>query len=309
VKRRLVWVSFAILVMAAAWVPAATARQQEPQTDPSAEVKSFPLWPGKAPGALGESEEDRPTLTVYRAADGNDLRPAVIVFPGGGYRWLAMNHEGRQIANWLNAMGITAFVLRYRLGPKYHHPVELGDAQRAIRTVRARAADFHVLPNKIGVLGFSAGGHLASTTGTHFDAGNASSPDPIERASSRPDFLVLAYPVISMTASYSHTGSRDSLLGEHPSAELAREMSGELNVSKDTPPTFLFSSTTDTVVPPENSVAFYLALRKAGVPAELHIFENAPHGVGLDLEDPAMGSWGDLLIKWLRVQKVLTGGN
>ena len=152
---------------------------------------------------------------------------------------------------------------------------------------------------------FSAGGHLASTTITHFDTGNPRAVDLIDRASSRPDFAVLAYPVISLVAEYTHQGSKKNLLGEKPKPELVRELSGELNVTAQTPPTFLFSTTTDTVVPPENSVAFYLALRKAGVPAELHIFENAPHGVGLDLDDPAVGQWSNLLIHWLRLHRLL----
>jgi acetyl esterase/lipase len=234
---------------------------------------------------------------------------AVIVIPGGGYGFLATNHEGRQVANWLNAMGITAFVLKYRLGPRYHHPVELGDAQRAIRMVRSRAKEFGVLPDKIGVMGFSAGGHLASTTATHFDLGNPQATDPIDRASSRPDFAVLAYPVISFTAEYTHQGSRRNLIGENPKPELVKELSSELHVTSQTPPTFLFSSTTDTVVPPENSVAFYLALHKASVPAELHIFENAPHGVGLDLADPSVGEWSTLLLHWFRERKLLPGSS
>jgi acetyl esterase/lipase len=183
--------------------------------------------------------------------------------------------------------------------------VELGDAQRAIRIVRARAREFNVDPNKIGVLGFSAGGHLASTTITHFDAGNAQATDVVEQASSRPDFAVLAYPVISLTADYAHRGSRENLIGANAPPELARDLSNELQVRPQTPPTFLFSSSTDTVVPPENSVAFYLALRKAGVPAELHIFEKAEHGVGLGLNDPGIGQWGTLLIQWLRARKLL----
>jgi len=282
---------------------------QPEHQDPSGEPQTMPLWDGKAPGALGDATSDRPTLILYAASSGHMPTAAVIVFPGGGYGFLATNHEGRQIANWLNAMGITAFVLKYRLGPRYHHPVELDDAQRAIRMVRSRAKEFGVLPDKIGVMGFSAGGHLASTTATHFDLGNPQATDPIDRASSRPDFAVLAYPVISFTAEYTHQGSRRNLIGENPKPELVKELSSELNVTPQTPPTFLFSSTTDTVVPPENSVAFYLALRKAGVPAELHIFENAPHGVGLDLADPSVGEWSTLLLHWFRERKLLPGSS
>jgi acetyl esterase/lipase len=287
----------------------ATAAQQKPRAtehqDPSAEPVIMSLWEGKAPGALGESDDDRPTITWYAPDSERKPHSAVIVFPGGSYGYLATNHEGRQIANWLNAVGITAFVVKYRLGPRYHHPVELGDAQRAIRLVRARAMELGVATDRIGVMGFSAGGHLAATTITHFDTGNPRAVDLIDRASSRPDFAVLAYPVISLVAEYTHQGSKKNLLGERPKPELVRELSGELNVTAQTPPTFLFSTTTDTVVPPENSVAFYLALRKAAVPAELHIFENAPHGVGLDLADPAVGQWSNLLIHWLRERKLL----
>jgi acetyl esterase/lipase len=265
----------------------------------------MPLWTGKAPGALGDTDSDRPTITLYAPSSDHPPTAAVIVFPGGSYAYLATNHEGRQIANWLNAMGITAFVVKYRLGPRYHHPVELRDAQRAVRMVRARAKEFAVLPDKIGVMGFSAGGHLASTTITHFDSGNPQASDPIDRASSRPDFAVLIYPVISFTAEYTHQGSRENLLGKNPSPELVRQLSSELNVTPQAPPTFLFSTSADTAVPPENSVAFYLALHKAGVPAELHIFENAPHGVGLDLKDPSVREWSTLLLHWFRVRNLL----
>src|SRR5207248_5329100 len=167
--------------------------------------RTLPLWPGQAPGALGDEERDKPTLTIYVPRE--PAGTGVIVCPGGGYGALADNHEGRQVANWLNAMGIAAFVLKYRLGPRYHHPVELGDAQRAIRMVRAQAKDFGVAPDRIGIMGFSAGGHLASTTGTHFDSGNPDASDPIDRAGSRPDFLILGYPVISFTTPYTHKGS------------------------------------------------------------------------------------------------------
>ncbi len=301
-----------LIVCAVLGVMGTTALGQElaPPTqkeleDVSAEPKVLQLWDGNAPGATGDSTADRPTITWYKPSEDQAATVAVIVFPGGGYEWLATNHEGRQVANWLNSAGITAFVVRYRLGPRYHHPVQLGDAQRAIRLVRARAIEFGVLPDKIGVMGFSAGGHLASTTETHFDPGDPQAADPVERVSSRPDFAVLAYPVISFVADYAHAGSRDKLLGENPKPDLVKELSSELNVTAETPPTFLFSSNTDTVVPPENSVAFYLALRKAGVPAELHIFEVADHGVGLDLSDPSAGEWSTLLLHWMRERKLV----
>jgi acetyl esterase/lipase len=306
-SRRMAWL---VLGIATAMLCGRTeAQEPKAREDASWEPKVMRLWEGAAPGSLGNEVEDVPTLTMYPASGDKDLRPAVIVIPGGSYTFLATNHEGRQVANFLNAMGITAFVLRYRLGPKYHHPVELGDAQRAIRMVRARAREFGVLPDKIGVLGFSAGGHLASTAETHLDAGNAGAADAIDRVSSRPDFAVLCYPVISMSAEYGHTWSKKMLLGDNPTAELEKELSNELRVTKETPPTFLWTSSTDKTVPPENSVAFYLALHKAGVPAELHVFAEAPHGVGLDLGDESVGAWGMLLRNWLRRMGVVEEKN
>jgi acetyl esterase/lipase len=273
-----------------------TAFGQDPQT--------LRLWNGDAPGAQGSEDKDVPTLTVY-AAYGKVAGVGMIVAPGGGYGALAMNHEGRQVANFLNSVGITAFVLKYRLGPKYHHPVELGDAQRAIRLVRSRAAEFKVDPGKIGMMGFSAGGHLTSSAGTHFDAGKADAADPIDRVSSRPDFLVLGYPVISFTTPYTHKGSLKNLLGDNPDPELVKSLSSELQVTAQTPPTFLFTTSGDTAVPAENSVMFYLALHKAGVPAELHVFEKGPHGVGLGGMDPALEEWPKLLVLWFRTRGLL----
>jgi acetyl esterase/lipase len=231
---------------------------------------------------------------------------AVVIAPGGGYGMLASNHEGRQFANFFNGMGVTAFVLKYRLGPRYHHPIELGDAQRAMRWARAHAQQYGFQADRVGLMGFSAGGHLASTAGTHFDSGKADAADAIERVSCRPDFLILAYPVITMMPPYAHEGSVTNLLGEHASPEMRKALSNELNVTAQTPPTFLLSTSADTVVPPENTVEFYLALRKAGVPAEMHVFEKGPHGVGLDLEDPVLGIWPTLLTNWLRERGLLT---
>ena len=265
----------------------------------------FALWEKGAPGALGDAEADKPTLTVYRASR-NAVGTGIIVAPGGGYAALAVDHEGRQVASLFNAMGITAFVLKYRLGPRYHHPLQLGDAQRAIRIVRSRAEEFGVASDRIGMMGFSAGGHLTATAGTHFDAGKSDADDPIERASSRPDFLILAYPVISFDPAIAHAGSARNLLGENPDPKLIEDLSNDRRVGPETPPTFLFHTTADTAVPVENSVRFYLALRKAKVPAELHIFENGPHGVGLALGDPALGAWPGLLANWLRGRGLLT---
>jgi acetyl esterase/lipase len=276
--------------------------------DPSTDTPTYPLWDQGAPGAKGTSNDDKPTLTFYPvrpASEGAGPGGAVIIAPGGGYERLATDHEGRQVASWLNAQGITAFVLRYRLGPTYHHPIQLEDGQRAVRMVRARALEFGIRPDKVGMMGFSAGGHLASMVATRFDGGDASAQDPIERVSSRPDFVVLAYPVISMTGPYTHQGAVINLLGEHPDPRLARQLSSEFQVTKDTPPTFLFTTGTDTSVPAENSIVYYLALRKAGVPAELHIFERGAHGIGLALGDPALGEWSTLLRNWLRGRGVI----
>jgi acetyl esterase/lipase len=206
-------------------------------------------------------------------------------------------------------MGVTAFVLKYRLGPRYHHPIELGDAQRAIRTVRARAAEFAIVADRIGMMGFSAGGHLASTAATHFDAGKSDSSDAIERVSSRPDFLILGYPVISFDPAVTHTGSLRNLLGDNPDPKLVENLSNELQVTAQTPPTFIFHTTNDNGVPVENSVRFYLALRKAKVPVEMHLFENGPHGVGMALSDPALSAWPTLLMNWLRGRGLLTKPN
>jgi acetyl esterase/lipase len=263
------------------------------------------LWQGQAPGALGTDESDIPDLTVYLPRSVGPNTPAVIVCPGGAYARLASNHEGRQVASFLNSLGIAAFVLKYRLGPRYHHPIELGDAQRAIRIVRANAAVWHLDPARIGVVGFSAGGHLAMSASTRFDAGRSAADDPIDRAGSRPDFAVLGYPVISMVEPWTHRGSRTNLLGDSPDPELAKSLSGELAVTPQTPPTFIFQTNEDTTVPAENAVYYYLALRKAGVPAEMHIFEKGPHGVGLANDNPALSAWSSLLANWLRVQGVI----
>ena len=273
--------------------PASTAKP-----NPNAEPETFLLWPDGAPGALGTDDADRPTLTLFRARQPSGA--SIVVAPGGGYGALASNHEGRQVANYLNAAGITVFVLKYRLGPKYHHPIELGDAQRAIRLVRARAKEFGLAGDRIGMMGFSAGGHLRATAGTHFDAGTPAATDPVDRVSSRPDFLILAYPVISFDPAIAHSGSVRNLVGENPDPKLIEDLSNELRVTPETPPTFLFHTNADTGVVAENSVRFYLALRRAKVPAEMHIFENGPHGVGLALGDPALSEWPPLLTNWLR---------
>ena len=285
-------------------VVAASASAQQPPL-PIRDGQVIPLWSGAAPGAQGADDKDIPTITAYLPQTKPQGMSAVIICPGGGYQDLAMDHEGRQVANFLNSQGVMAFVLKYRLGPKYHHPVELGDAQRAIRLLRSHAAEWSIAADRIGIVGFSAGGHLAMSASTIFDAGEPGSNDAVERVSSRPDFSVLGYPVISLVEPWTHQGSKNNLLGANPDPELARRLSGEQAVTKDTPPTFIFQTNADVVVPAENATYYFLALRKAGVPVELHVFERGPHGVGLAMDDPALSEWSRLLTNWLRVHAVI----
>ena len=262
----------------------------------AAEATVQPLWPDGPP--LGENAKaDDPELTIYLPDQPNGA--AVVIYPGGGYWGLAMDHEGHQVAQWLNSFGVAGLIVSYRRGPGAEHPVPLLDAQHAIRTVRYNAEEWHIDPTRIGVLGFSAGGHLASSTGVHFDKGDANSDDPIEQTSCRPDFMVLIYPVISMTQDYMHKGSRNNLIGEDPDPDLAKKMSSELQVTAETPPTFLILSNEDAAVPAENSVYFYLALRDAGVAAEMHIFEKGRHGFGLGPFDAILHDWMDLCQQWM----------
>jgi acetyl esterase/lipase len=270
------------------------------------EPKMELLWPDGAPNVKGDQPADKPTLTVFLPEKEKAVGTAVVICPGGAYSGLATDHEGRQIAHWFNAIGVTGFMLEYRhRGRGYGHPAPLQDAQRAIRTVRARAAEWKISPDRIGIMGFSAGGHLASTAGTHFDKGVPASTDPIERVSSRPDFLILCYPVIAFDEPYTHRGSQENLLGAKADPELVRSLSNEKQVTKETPPTFLFHTDADSGVPPENSVQFYLALRRAGVPAEMHIYRSGPHGVGLGAKVPGSCTWPDRLHDWMQVQELL----
>jgi acetyl esterase/lipase len=254
------------------------------------------LWPGGAPGALGNTEADQPSLTIYLADAAKANGTAVVVCPGGGYQGLAMDHQGKQVAQWLNGYGVSAFVLKYRLGPRYHHPAMMQDVQQAMRMVRSRAAEFKVRPDRIGVWGFSAGGHLASTAATHFETKDG--------VSSRPDFAILAYPVITMKE-FTHQGSRRNLLGDNPDPALVDMMSNETQVTAQTPPTFIFFTSDDGAVPVQNGIMFYEALRKAGVPAEMHIFRSGPHGVGLAPDDPDLSWWPKLLAEWMRGLKLI----
>ncbi len=266
------------------------------------------LYPDGAPDAKGTAEKDIPTLTFYKADESKATGAAVMICPGGGYANLAMDHEGKQIAEWYQSLGIHAFILKYRLGEwdgsGYQHPTMINDAKRGFRIVRANAEKWNINPNEIGVMGFSAGGHLASTLGTHFDDGNPKAEDFIEQVSCLPNFMVLGYPVISFME-YAHSGSRRFLLGPTPSMRDVKDLSNHKQVSVLTPPTFLFHTNEDKGVVPENSVLFYLALRKHNVPAELHIYERGKHGVGFAQDDPVLSSWSDRLKDWLGNRGVL----
>jgi acetyl esterase/lipase len=275
----------------------------------AAEFKTIHLWEKGAPGTPATKPQDEPELYV-KLPTAPSTGTSVIILPGGGYGGLAMTYEGLDVADWFGSFGVTAFVLKYRMhGTGHMHPVPMMDGQRAIRTVRARAAEWKLDPSRVGVLGFSAGGHLASTLGTHFDKGNAKSEDPIDRVSSRPDFLILCYPVISFTAETAHRGSIKNLLGENPDPKLLKSLSNETQVTPETPPTFIFQTSEDKGVPAENCVAFYLALHKAGVPVEMHIFQNGPHGVGLAKALPGTKEWSQLCHNWLEVRGLLENSN
>jgi len=264
------------------------------------------LWPEGAPGALGNTASDQPRLTLFPAPGnaGRETHTAILVLPGGGYGGLSLEQEGLPAAKWLNKLGVSAFMLEYRVGTRYHYPVELWDAARALRWIRSHAAENGIDPHRVGVWGFSAGGHLASTLGTHFDRGNPAAPDAIDRVSSRPDFMILTYPVIDRLGKASE-GSFTNLLGDHPDPTVVEDLMNEKHVTPDTPPAFLVHANDDGWVWPENSVNFYLALRRAGVPAELHIYQDGDHGFGLAPLDPVLSSWTGLLANWLRARGLL----
>lgn len=267
-------------------------------------LPEFPLWPDGAPGALGSGTNDIPTLTPYIADPSIATGACVVVCPGGGYGGLA-SHEGPDYALFLNKHGVTAFVLKYRLGSHgYRHPIMLNDAARAVRVVRSRWGEYKLDPRRIGIMGSSAGGHLASTLLTHFDLGNAEAKDPVDRVSSRPDLGMLCYPVITMEA-YGHTGSRENLLGKFPSAELIHLLSNEKQVSPGTPPTFLWHTVEDQAVPVRNSLEFASALQRSGVSFDLHIYQQGRHGIGLQAKPPGFENphpWALDLVYWLKVQ-------
>jgi len=271
-------------------------------------IQTIRLWPGDVPQAKGKDCEDTPALTIFEPQLGHDNGSAVVVLPGGGYMGLAANLEGRQVADWFTARGFRAFVLSYRLSSNgYLLPVPLIDARRAIQTVRGRARDYFIAPNRIVVIGFSAGGHLAALAATQFVAGKPDADDPIERVSSRPDYLVLGYPWIGAISSDTSHLSYCQLFNAMDRCEALRTAySPDLFVTKETPPTFLFHTFNDETVPVEQGLRFYEALVKAGVPAEAHIFANGPHGTGLGKGDAALDQWPNLLEIWLRSQGLLT---
>jgi acetyl esterase/lipase len=242
----------------------------------------------------GDTDPDPSSITIYLPPPGSAVGTGVVICPGGGYAHLSMEKEGSDVAKWLNSLGVAAFVLKYRLGPKFHHPAQWEDAQLAIQIVRQQASAFGIAANRVGIMGFSAGGHLAATASTHF------SP------ASRPDFAILCYPVIAFGQPYTHKGSQEMLLGKDPDPKLIEELSAEKHVTADTPPTFLFTTNADTTVPAENSLVYYEALRKAGVPAEIHVYERGPHGVGLAPRDPVLSTWPARLADWLKVHGLLS---
>ena len=272
------------------------------------------LWPEGVPGGLNGTEVvesggrvssvHQPTLTPYLAPEGKRTGAAVIICPGGGYVRLAADHEGVEPARWLNGLGVSAFILKYRL-KEYGHPAPLRDVLRAVRTVRANAESWGVDPAKIGVMGFSAGGHLAASSGTLFDAPEGRTGAAMDAVSARPDFLILVYPVIQLNSPVAHVGSRQALIGLSPAPGLADALSLDARVTKNTPPAFLVHGGTDTGVPPENSLAFFAALRRAGVPAEIHVYEKGGHGFGLRPGQGPVSDWPARCAEWLTVRGLL----
>jgi acetyl esterase/lipase len=267
------------------------------------DFQTISLWNGKAPEATGAEPKDDPNGLLYLLPPNEtseEIRPCLVILPGGGYGGLAIDHEGHQIARWANSMGMHALICKYRTRKDgYGHPAPLLDAQRAVRIARANSTEWHVDSNKVGIIGFSAGGHLASTVLTHFDAGDTLSPDSIAKQSSRPDIGILCYPVIAMSESYTHAGSRTNLLGAEPDPKLLALLDNHKQVTPETPPTFLFHTQEDTVVQPDNSLAFYSAMVRHKVPGELHFFQKGKHGVGLGASIPGTRNWSEVCKAWL----------
>jgi acetyl esterase/lipase len=302
-----------IFALFAAAVLSATVAVAAPAPQPCAvsgndnaflNIQTIRLWAGDAPEAKGTTCDDVPTLTVVGPRKGAENGAAVIVLPGGAYAGLAGDLEGGEIAHWFAARGFRAFILSYRLTSKgYVLPVPLYDARRAVQLVRAHAVEYKIEPNKIAIIGFSAGGHLAALAGTQFVAGKPEAVDPVERVSSRPDYLILGYPWLGAISSDTSHLSYCKIFNLMDKCEALRAAyTPALFVSKETPPTFLYHTTTDKTVPVEQSLAFYEALVKNGVPAEMHIFANGGHGSGLGKGDAALDQWPNLLESWLRAQ-------
>jgi acetyl esterase/lipase len=258
---------------------------------------TLPLWPGQAPLASGTAATDVPMIDAYLPAS-NPTRTGVLVIPGGGYHYLAAP-EGAPVAEWLRERGVAAFVLHYRVDP-YHYPAEMLDGQRAIRLVRSRVKEFGISETRLGVWGFSAGGHLASYLMTHSkDPLPLQTSDAIDALNARPDFGILAYPVISMKIGITHRGSHESLLGDASTSTLEDELSNELHVTDDCPPAFIFATSDDPVVPVENSILFYRAYSQQHLPVEMHLFEHGPHGLVLAEKTPGVSAWPSLLVSWM----------
>jgi acetyl esterase/lipase len=281
-----------------------------------AQDRTLKVWPNGAPNDNGMTEPEEKydgvrvrnvseaEMYVYLPEASKNTGAAVVICPGGGYRIEAMDHEGFDIATFLQDNGVAGIVLKYRL-PYGHHEVPSSDARRAVRTVRANAAEWGINPGKIGIAGSSAGGHLASTAGTVFDDGDPDSDDPIEQVSCRPDFMLLLYPVITMNEEFTHLGSRENLIGKGHDMKLVRKYSNELNVSAETPPTFLILADDDGAVPPRNSIEFYSALKRYHVPAEMHIFQKGGHGFGIRQEGIPANNWPNLFVDWLKARKIM----
>ena len=269
----------------------------------AAPLPPIPLWPDGAPGALGQNDDDKPSLTAFLPSPEKATGAAIVICPGGGYGGLAP-HEGAGYAEWLADHGIAGIVLKYRLGSKgYRHPAMLNDASRALRLTRSHAESWKIDPKRVGIMGSSAGGHLASTLLTHFDAGNPEATDPVERLSSRPDLGILCYAVISMGPN-THGGSKANLLGKDPAPDLLDFLSNEKQVTKQTPPCFIWHTWEDNAVKVENSLEFASALRKAGVPFDLHIYQKGGHGMGLGSRQPSSNHhpWAADCLFWLKTQ-------
>jgi acetyl esterase/lipase len=281
---------------------------------PAEEPRTYPLWPEGALDAVcsdaGDDNlpGDAPTITVHLPPEDKATGASIVICPGGGYGFLATEHEGKEVAEWLNSLGVAGVILKYRIAPRYKHPAPLDDARRAIRMVRWKSKEWGLDPDRVGVIGFSAGGHLASTLATHFREANPLPGDAINGFTERPDLAILVYPVVSFTASYSHKGSARNLLGPDATQEQLAGLSNETQVTEKTPPTFLAHTLADKGVPAENSMAFAMALREHGVPFELHVFEKGPHGLGLGkgskplnvAPEPSFEAWPPLCATWLK---------